>query len=431
MRVVVHPSVIAGEAAAPPSKSYTHRAIVCGLLSNGSSTISNPLYCDDTKATMRICEMMGADIQQDTTIRIKGPNQLKAPASEMDCKGSGTTLRIFCALSALVDGKCVLTGDITLRQRPIGPLVSALRQLGVNTRFLGKAGRPPVQILGRGFIKGGKVTVPGNISSQYITALLFACSKARESTTIRIEGNLESQPYVRMSLAIMDQFGVKTRVSNDWNQILVPGNQSYQSRHYEVEGDYSSASFLLAAGALAGDVAVSGLRRRTLQGDAKFLRIIQKMGACVRFASDVSVKKDDMNGVIVDVSNVPDLVPILAVIATQANGTTRIVNAARLRLKESDRLASISQELRKMGGDIEQVEDGMTIRGPSRLRGRILDSHRDHRIAMAGIVAGLVADDTTVVRDVECIKKSYPSFISDIRSIGGRVELIHDNGIGG
>lgn len=430
MKAVVRPSVISGEASAPPSKSYTHRALICGLLSNGSVTIWNPLYCDDTRATMRICKMMGADIHQDASIKIKGPEHLKAPAKEMNCKGSGTTLRIFLALSALADGDCILTGDVSLRQRPIAPLVNALGQLGINTRFLGEYGKPPVRIMGRGFIDGGNVTIPGNISSQYITALLFACSKAVESTTIQIEGNLESQPYVEMSLAIMEQFGVETRVSKDWTEILVSGDQDYQSRHYEVEGDYSSASFLLAAGALAGDVAVSGLRRRTLQGDARFLRILQKMGACVEFTSEVSVKKDDMNGVTIDVSNIPDLVPILAVLATQARGTTRIVNAARLRLKESNRLASISREMKKMGADIRQIQDGIIIRGSNRLQGRILDSHRDHRIAMAGIIAGLVADGTTVVRNAECIKKSYPSFISDIRSIGGEVELKKDNELG-
>ncbi|MBS3796032.1 MAG: 3-phosphoshikimate 1-carboxyvinyltransferase, partial [Candidatus Thorarchaeota archaeon] len=412
MRAVVHPSVIAGEAAAPPSKSYTHRAIVCGLLSNGSSTISNPLYCDDTQATMRISKMMGAKIHHDAGIRIKGPNHLKAPASEMNCKESGTTLRIFSALSALANGKCVLTGDASLRQRPIGDLIDALHQLSINTKYLGEYGRPPVQILGRGFIKGGEVTIPGNISSQYITALLFACSKARKPTMIQIAGTLESRPYIEMSLGIMEHFGVEAEVSEDWKQILVLGDQDYRSRQYEVPGDYSSASFLFAAGALTGEVAVTDLRKNTLQGDARLLRIIQKMGASVEFTNDVIVKNQDMTGLTIDVSDIPDLVPILAVLATQARGVTRIVNAARLRLKESDRLASISYELKKMGADIKELENGITIRGPNRLRGTILDSHKDHRIAMAGMIAGLVADGKTVVRNVECIKKSYPRFVA-------------------
>ncbi|MGV9169215.1 MAG: 3-phosphoshikimate 1-carboxyvinyltransferase [Promethearchaeia archaeon] len=430
MKAIVRNSSIAGEVAAPSSKSYTHRAFVCGLLSRGPSTIRNPLFCDDTQVTMHLCEMMGAEIQKGSDVEINGPDNIKAPTSEMNCRGSGTTLRIFSALSALADGRCVLTGNRSLRRRPIGPLIGALHQLGVNAEYLDKDGRPPVRIHGDGCIKGGKVTIRGDISSQFITALLFACAKGKETTTIQITTNLESQPYVKMSLEVMNRFGVEANVSKDWSQILIPGNQDYQPTEYQVEGDYSSASFLLAAAALSGEVAVTGLRKDTVQGDINFLQIIRQMGAHVEFGSNLVVRNEELNGLTIDASNIPDLVPILAVVATQAHGLTRIVNATRLRLKESNRLASISRELKKMGADIRQDRDEIMICGPVPLRGKMLDPHGDHRIAMAGIVAGLIANGTTVVKNVECIRKSYPSFIRDIRSIGGEVELVKDKGVG-
>jgi 3-phosphoshikimate 1-carboxyvinyltransferase len=423
MRATVQQSCIDGAVDAPPSKSYTHRAIVCGLLSNGTTGVRNPLLSSDTKTTLRISEMMGADVHTGNDIEITGPTELKAPTSEMDCHGSGTTLRIFTALSALTSGRCLLTGDNTLRRRPIGDLIDGLRQMGVDAKSVRGDDRPPVEICGQG-LTGGIVRIRGDVTSQYITGLLFACSRAKGDSKIELTTKLESRPYVEMTLDIMRQFDTEAKPADDWTHLIVPGNQDYQAQEYSVEGDFSSAAFLLAAGALAGRVSVKGLRVDSVQGDAAVARLLKTMNSNIKPGKDrFTVSCNEIQAIDIDASDIPDLVPVMTVLATQANGTTTIFNAGRLRLKESDRLASTSQELRKMGADIIESKDGLTVRGPTPLRGAVIESHDDHRIAMAGVIAGLVADGPTVIENIECVAKSYPSFIRDMQSIGAQIEL--------
>ncbi|MHA2119382.1 MAG: 3-phosphoshikimate 1-carboxyvinyltransferase [Candidatus Thorarchaeota archaeon] len=423
MRAIVHRSTIDGAVDAPASKSYTHRAMVSGLLSSGKTRIRNPLLSDDTITTLRISEMMGAEVHRGNDVEIIGPTVLKAPTSEIDCHGSGTTLRIFTALSALTSGRCLLTGDNTLRRRPIGDLLEGLRQLGVDAKSVGGNDRPPVEIRGKG-LTGGTVRIRGDVSSQYITGLLFACSRAKGDSKIELKTKLESRPYVEMTLDIMHQFDADAEPSDDWSHLIIPGNQDYQAQDYSVEGDFSSAAFLLAAGALAGRVSVKGLRVDSVQGDAAVVRLLKTMESGVKPGKDsLTVLHNEIQAINIDASDIPDLVPVMAVLATQANGTTTIFNAGRLRLKESDRLASTSQELCKMGAEIIESEDGLAVKGPTQLHGAVLDSHDDHRIAMAGVIAGLVADGPTVVENIECVTKSYPGFIRDIQSIGAQIEL--------
>ncbi|MFW9847262.1 MAG: 3-phosphoshikimate 1-carboxyvinyltransferase, partial [Candidatus Thorarchaeota archaeon] len=241
---------------------------------------------------------------------------------------------------------------------------------------------------------------------------------------IVLKTRLESRSYVEMTLNVMHQFGAVAEPADDWSSFTVAGNQDYQAKKYCVEGDFSSAAFLMAAGALAGRVRVKGLKLDSVQGDAAMVEILKSMESTVNIAKDsFAIKCNESQAIDIDVSDTPDLVPILTVLATQASGTTRIYNAGRLRFKESDRLASTSKELRKMGAEIKESKDGLTVRGPTTLHGAVLDSHEDHRIAMAGVIAGLVANGQTVVRDIECVAKSYPSFIRDIRSIGAQIEL--------
>lgn len=408
---------------APPSKSYTHRAIVCGLLSPGKTRISNALFSEDTEASLRISKMMGARIDHQDDLMITGPEQLLAPESDMDCRGSGTTLRIFTALSALTKGRCVLTGDQSLQARPMNELLQALGQLGVNASSIRGDGKPPVEVFGQG-ITGGTVRIRGDISSQYISGLLFACAQAENETRIEISTQLESQPYVEMTIEVMEHFGVTAEPSKEWNQISVPGKQNYKESHYEVPGDYSSAAFLMIAGALSGNVKVTGLEQESKQGDSQIILLLEKMGVSIDFTEDgYSVTRSEPISLNIDVSNTPDLVPILAVLASQAKGQTRIYNASRLRFKESDRLSTTTSELRKMGAQINVAEDGITIEGPTLLRGAVIDSHQDHRIAMACTVAGLIARGPTIIEDIECIEKSYPEFIEHMQSLGASIEL--------
>ena len=427
MRAIVHKSAVDGTVKVAPSKSYTHRAIVCGLLSPDITRIRNPLYCADTEATLRIAQMMGARVKRGKYLEMLGPQKLLAPVSEIDCGGSGTTLRIFTALSALTNGRCVLTGDHTLRRRPIGELLRGMQQLGIKAKSINGDDRPPVEVYGSGIL-GGVIKVRGDVSSQYISGLLFACSKGSCYTKIELTSRLESRPYVEMTLDTMKQFGVDGNPSANWDSLTIFGNQEYRRSEYLVEGDYSSSSFLMAAGALTGSVVLNGLRTDSAQGDARIVALLREMNIPVNVDDgSFTINSHTMKAIDVNASDIPDLVPILTVLATQANGVTRIYNAGRLRDKESDRLSSISQELRKMGANINESKDGLVITGPTPLQGAELDSHDDHRIAMAGVIAGLIASESTIVRNIECVEKSYPDFIQDLQSIGAQIELDGEN----
>lgn len=427
MRAIVRSSRIDGILVSPPSKSHTHRAMICALLSLETTRITNPLFCDDTEVTSHLSELMGADVTNGAALSMTGPEELIAPVSPMNCRGSGTSLRIFTALSALARGRSVLTGDSTLRKRPIKELISALNQLGVKSSSMSHDGTPPVEVHG-GKINGGSVEIRGDVTSQYISGLLFACSKGTNETRIALTTHLESRPYVEMTLEVMQRFGVVAEVSEEWDCITIPGEQRYRLSEYDVEGDYSSAAFLMAAGALAGNVRVTGLSKDTNQGDAKIVDLLREMGANVTSTRHgYGISKSELESLEIDVSDIPDLVPILTVMATKASGVTRIINANRLRFKESDRLAAIAGELKKMGARISATSDGLTIYGPTKLNGAYLDSHGDHRIGMACVIAGLTANSPTVIEGVECISKSYPSFIKHIQSVGGCIELVHDS----
>lgn len=422
MSVTISQSTIEGTIQTPPSKSYTHRAMICGLLSSGPTIIRNHLVCDDTSATMQLSRMMGAKITHNENLIISGAETLKAPGTEMDCLGSGTTLRLFSGISALTNGRCVLTGDSSLQKRPIGELLDALNQLGIRASAINNNDRPPVEIHGN-IIEGATVKIRGDISSQYISGLLFACSKGTNESTIEITTQLESRPYVEMTLEVLEHFGVIAEHTDNWQVISIPGNQTYDNSHYEVPGDYSSAAFLMVAGALAGKVKINGLRKESLQGDSHIVKILKEMGVSIsQSQSAITVTKSEPEPTSIDATNIPDIIPVLAVLASQAEGQTRIFNAERLRYKESNRLKTTIMELRKMGADLKETKDGIIINGPTKLHGAVIDPHGDHRIAMACAVASLVSKHSTTINDIECVKKSYPNFIEDIISLGANIE---------
>jgi len=423
MRAIVQKSEIYGSIESPPSKSYTHRALVCALLSSETTRIRNSLLCDDTMVTLQFLELMGADVNIESDIVITGPNELVAPIQPMDCKESGTSLRFFTAISSLAKGVCVLTCAPSLQRRPISELISALNQLGIKSSSLKNDGRPPVEILGNASF-GGSAEIRGDVSSQYISGLLLACAKGQVETRIKLTTHLESRPYVEMTLDVMEQFGVVVEPSEKWDSFSIPGEQEYRLSKYDIEGDYSSAAFLMVAGALTGQIQVNGLSKNTNQGDARIVTLLQEMGVSINSTrKGCIVNKSEPTSLDIDASNIPDLVPILAVLATISEGTTCIRNAKRLRYKESDRLAAITQELKKMGANISETEDAITIIGPTKLHGAIVDSHGDHRIGMACAVAGFTAEGTTVIEGIECLSKSYPQFIEDMQSVGGQIKI--------
>jgi 3-phosphoshikimate 1-carboxyvinyltransferase len=414
---------LAGEVSAPPSKAYTHRMLIAALLSNGTSKISNPLVSDDTKATLRAVKAFGAETELlKNCWTIKGVELLKAPKNPINCGESGATLRFMIPVAALASGSTIFTLGSSLERRPIAPLLKSLKQLGIESHLQLREGSSLVRIHGGG-IKGGKTSIRGDISSQFISGLLFACPKAREDTEIVVTTPLESRSYVQITIEVLAKHGIRVSASNDFTQLKIPSNQNYNPCKHEVPGDFSSAAFLVAAAAVTSSrVKVKNLDYQTIQGDRAILDILEKMGSKVR-ADDkfVEVEGRQLNAVDVDAKDIPDLVPVCAVLACYSKGISKIYNAKRLRYKESNRLSSLSAELKKMGAEIMIKEDSLIIRGPYTMHGATINSHNDHRIAMACAVAALEAIGETKIQNSECVNKSYPRFFDDLRSLGANV----------
>lgn len=416
-----------GTVGAPPSKAYTHRALVAASLSEGRSLIKEALICDDTLATVQACSLLGADIKRvKGDLVVDGTSKPATPEDVIHCRDSGSTLRFLTPVCALAEGVTVLTGNEGLRRRPMEPLLAALRQLGVRCHSARDDGRPPVIVFGGG-IKGGKASIRGDVSSQFISGLLFTSPKAQNDTEIVLTTKLESKPYVEMTLDVLGDHGVKVEASGDFRRFSVSSKQSYKPFNRIVPGDYSSAAFLLAAAAVTNSrIKVTNLQRETLQGDRVIVKILDEIGVQLDVGGDyVEVKgvRQKLKGIEVDVRDTPDLAPVCAVLACLSHGKSVINGARRLRFKESNRIVSISRELRKMGGKIEEAEEKLLIKGTGKLQSAELDSHNDHRIAMACAVAALRAEGTTLIHGIECVKKSFPNFVEDLRSLGGEAHV--------
>jgi 3-phosphoshikimate 1-carboxyvinyltransferase len=410
-----------GIVSAPPSKAYTHRMLIAASLSTGTSKIFNPLVSDDTQATLEAIKAFGTETElHKNWWTIHGQETLRTPDHPIDCRESGSTLRFMIPVAALASGSSTLLFGGSFEQRPVAPLLESLKHLGVKSTVLRNGSS--VLVHGGG-IRGGKTSIQGDISSQFISGLLFACPKAKEDTEIAITTKLESKGYVEMTLEVLVKHGLEGAVNPDLSRMWIPSNQSYRPCDHNVPGDFSSAAFLLAAAAVTSSrVTVKRLEYQTAQGDKAILAILEEMGAMVKIGDDsVEVEGGTLIGVDIDAKDIPDLVPICAVLGCYAEGRSEIYNAKRLRYKESDRLDSICTELNKMGADIVVNEDGLTINGSPSLHGATIDPHNDHRIAMACAVAALRAVGVTKIQNVECINKSYSKFFSDLCVLGANV----------
>lgn len=409
---------ISGVVSAPPSKAYTHRMIIASSLSNGISKILNPLISDDTEATLRAVNAFGVETELDKNCwTIYGQESLKTPSDPVDCRESGSTLRFMIPVAALASGPSKFLFGASFEKRPISPLLNSLKDLGAES-IIHKNGNS-VLVCGGG-INGGRTSIRGNISSQFISGLLFACPKAKEDTEISISTPLESKGYVEMTLEVIIKHGLEGSVNPSLSKLWIPSNQNYSPCNHVVPGDFSSAAFLLAAAAITSSkVKVTNLNFNTSQGDKVILEILAEMGGLITVEKDfITFEGEQLSAIDIDAKDIPDLVPVCAVLACYAHGTTEIFHAHRLRYKESDRLDSIYRELKKMGANIILKEDGLVITGSSELHGTVIDSHNDHRIAMASIVAALGAKGKTKIQNVECINKSYPNFLSDMKVLG-------------
>jgi 3-phosphoshikimate 1-carboxyvinyltransferase len=411
-----------GEVCAPPSKAYTQRMLIATALSNGTSKISGPLLSDDTEATLRAVTALGAKVTSaEACWTVEGAQPLLGAKEPIDCGESGATLRFMIPVAALAPEPSVFVFGKSLEKRPIEPLLQSLKQLGADAQPQSLSGTPSIVVQGGG-ISGGKTTMRGDVSSQFISGLMFACPMAQSDTEITLTTPLESKGYVKMTQAVLAEHGVKVSIPEDFDRIRIPANQTYKPYGHRVPGDFSSAAFLLAAVAITrSDVTVKNLDYETVQGDKAILGVLKRMGVNGKVCPDsveVEGKGDLLEAVDVDARNIPDLVPICAVLACYSKGTSKIHDAHRLRYKESDRLMSLYLELKKMGARIAMDEDSLTVSGPCALHGAVIDSHNDHRIAMACAVAALGASGETRIQDAECVRKSYPRFFSDLRLLG-------------
>jgi len=413
-----------GTVEAPPSKSYTHRALIAASLSEGSSTIVTPLICDDTEATIEAIVAYGAKLEEkNESLVVRGLRKPITPSEVINCRNSGSTLRFITPILAHTTGASTLTGGESLRRRPMKPLLSALKQLGVDCCSASEEGYAPIVVFGGG-IKGGEASLPGDVSSQFISGLLFSSPLSDNDVIVRLTSPLESAPYVEMTLQILKKHGIRVEASKDLKHYRVLGRQLYRPSDHKVPGDYSSASFILAAAALlSSKIRVKNLEKTSPQGDRTIASILSNMGVEVKFGDGyVDVSGGELRRATIDAKDTPDLVPACVALACYAEGETEIRNVRRLRVKESDRVDALTIELGKMGARISLHGYELRVKGPCRLHGATVDPRNDHRVAMACAVAALGAEGETRIMNPSCVEKSYPNFFSDLRLLGAEVE---------
>ncbi len=418
MKVSVSKSRIKGKISAPASKSYTIRGLMCAALADGDSDLINPLSSDDTEAAIDVLSKLGVRVRQSRNIwRVTGGKH-HGPNTVLFCRDSAATLRFMTAICSLIPGKCRLTAGPSLSLRPVNTLIEALRQLGIHCSSHGEL--PPVTVEGGSF-KGGLAELPGDISSQFVSALLLISPFAEGGVTIRLTSPLESKPYVAMTLDSMEKFGIKAEFSEAFN-IFKIAKQTYKTAWYKIEGDWSSASYFLALGAMSGEIEIDNLGRDSLQGDKIMLNWLREMGVRVKSnPSSVVVNKSKLNPVKVDLSDCIDLLPTMAVLAAVADGVSEFTGIARARLKESNRVASVKEGLERMGIKVAEERNRMTITG-SNPHGAVIDSKGDHRIAMAFSILGSLVGET-IIDGAECVTKTYPEFWNELKNIGGEVQI--------
>ena len=415
-QIEIQPSgSIRGSIRPPGSKSLTNRALVCAALAEGATELSGVLESEDTHVMIESLRRLGIDVRHDAqkcTAEVVGcGGRLPASEAELFVANSGTTIRFLAALVALGHGSFRLDGVARMRERPIGDLIDALRQLGVSAEAESPGGCPPVVVQAAG-LPGGVTMVRGDVSSQFLSGLLLAAPYAESDLTIDVVGDLVSRPYIEMTLAVMRQFGASAESSG--NTFHVRAGRSYRGLSYEIEPDASAASYFWGAAAVTqGRVTVEGLTPGALQGDVGFVDVLEQMGCLVERGGDsITVEGRPLKGIDVDMNSISDTVQTLAPIALFAEGPTRIRGVAHNRHKETDRIGDLATELRRMGGEVEEHEDGLTIH-PRPLRPAVIETYSDHRMAMALALAGL-RQKGIVIRDPGCTVKTYPRYFDDL-----------------
>ena len=411
----IPPGGVDGRIVAPASKSDAQRALAAASLARGRSVVAGCTPCADTDAAREAIVALGARVETDEgTVRVHGWDH--EPAPRLECGESGLALRMFAPIAALHDRDITLDGRGTLRRRPIGMLEDALRSCGASCRS--EQGQLPLVV--RGPMRGGSVTVDGSVTSQHITGLLFALPLAGDDSRIVVE-HPTSRPYLAMTLRTLRAWGIAVDASDDLSEFRVPSGQHYQPTTYEVEGDWSGASCLLVAGAIAGRVAISNLDIESPQADRAILEVLTQAGARVQIGGrTVTVQQDALTAFRCDATDAPDLVPALVTLACHCAGTSRIAGIERLRHKESDRVSALLELFAGLGADVATDGDSFAVTGRT-LRGGIATTHHDHRMAMAASVAALRSTEGVTLDDPACVRKSYPRFFDDLSVMGVRL----------
>lgn len=430
-------SKIEGIIKAPPSKSYSHRAVIIASLSKGTSKLYDILYSEDVLASINACKSLGAKITKKedenniSYLEVVGTGGKLHNLSDesIDLANSGTTLRIMTSVASLADNEVIFTGDESLKTRPMAPLLKSLNNLGVETDSLNNNDKAPI-LIKPGF-KGGNVGILGNMSSQFISSILISSPLSDNGVELEVHEEFVSKPYVDMTISVMEKFGVqieylepKNEENNQFEVKFIIPTQKYTSTDYVVEGDYSSASYLLATVAIAGgEITVQNLFKDSKQGDKLIIDILEDMGCNIDIKDNhIKIKSDGNLKSIseINLANAPDLLLTVAILAAVAEGNTKITGIAHARLKETDRIDTTCRELEKLGCELEEFEDSIIIKGKT-IHGGIVNSHKDHRLAMAFSLLGL--KENVEVEDGECFDVSFPNFIEAMAEIGVELEL--------
>ena len=420
--MIVTPSRVQGvdyRFTAPPSKSFTHRAMIIAACANGMSILNNPLIAEDTELTAKALEALGTRIHREPgRIRIAGSNGHFSCGGEktLDLQNSGTSLRLLTSLALLCDQPVVLTGSARMQERPIGPLADAIRSLGGTVEFLQETGFPPVRVSGT--LKGGTAAVDGSVSSQFISSLLIVAPYAQEAVELVLPNPPVSQSYLDVTVHIMKAFGAQV-IGQAHSGFSVSNRKKYQARTYEIEGDYSSASYFFAIAAICGGrVTVENLRPGSVQGDRRFPELLREMGCTVQEGpGSITVERTGtLSGIECDMSSSPDTVQTLCMVAAMADTPTTITGISHLKFKESDRITSTASHLQALGADVQEREDTITI-NPAPLHGGTIDPQDDHRTAMSFAVLGLGIGGITI-EHAECVNKSFPAFWDALNGAG-------------
>ncbi|MBE6064461.1 3-phosphoshikimate 1-carboxyvinyltransferase [Clostridium cochlearium] len=419
--VKIFPKKLKGSINIPPSKSLAHRAIIAAGLAGGESIIDNIVYSKDILATIYGMKNFGVSINEieknnNKLLNIKGVNKIQIQNNVIDCIESGSTLRFLIPIALLQNEREVtFIGSGKLPQRPLDEYYNIFNKK--NIFYQNEKGNLPLRVKGK--LKPGEFYLKGDISSQFITGLMFVLPLLCGDSKIIITSKLESKAYVDLTMDILNKFGVKIE-NNNYKEFYIKGNQSYVPRNYNVEGDFSQGAFWLVAGAIGEEISCKNLNINSLQGDKEIINIIKYMGGIININNDcIKVISSKLKGITIDASEIPDLVPILAVAGTVSSGVTKIINAKRVRIKECDRLHAIACELNKIGGEVEELEDSLIIKGNKKLKGGIVDSWNDHRIAMAMAVASTVCEESLIINNSKAVEKSYPNFWEEFRNVGG------------